>query len=462
MGRVVPTGPIRPTAPGLDDRYNMVMAEAHDPYAALRSRDYRRLLTANLLASLGAEMQAVAIGWEIWEQTRAYWCLGLVGLVQFVPVLFLALPAGQAADRFNRKYLLSGALVAMTAAALGLALLAAARASEAEVGGAGSANAGWSAIELLTGPLLVQYLLLAAAGAARAFSIPARWSLLPQVVPADVLRNAVAWNSSGWQVATISGPALGGLAIAGLGAAGAYLATAACESISMVLVLSLRVSPPVSAGSVDAADGHRLAAWWAGAAFIWRTKPILAALTLDLFAVLLGGATALLPVFAKDILAVGPVGLGWLRAAPSVGALAMAVALAHRPPLRRPGAALLAAVAGFGAAIIVFGLSTHYCLSWLALALTGAFDNVSVVVRGTMIQTLTPDALRGRVAAVNAVFISSSNELGALESGYAAQWFGPVWGVVLGGIGTLLVVAVVARTWPQLWRLSMSMGTTSP
>lgn len=410
------------------------MLEPHDPYAALRQPDYRRLLAGSLLASLGAEMQAVAIGWEIYQRTNQAWLLGLVGLVQFLPVLCLALPAGHVADRSNRKHLLLFALTVMATASSGLA-----------------------AVSFFELPLALTYVLLMVAGAARAFSIPARWAILPQVVPAEVLHNAVTWNSSGWQLATISGPALGGVMIATLQPAGAYCATAICLVTAMLMVASIQSDTRaprhhlVEEGSVELPVSQ---AWWAGAHFIWNSKPILAVITLDLFAVLLGGATALLPIFAKDIFDVHAVGLGFLRTAPSVGALTMAITLAHVPPLVRPGIALLAAVAGFGAATIVFGFSENYLLSWTALALTGGFDNVSVVVRGTLIQTMTPDALRGRVAAVNAVFISSSNELGALESGVAAQFLGPVWAVVLGGVGTLLVVLASLGIWPDLVRLS--------
>lgn len=410
------------------------MDEAHDPYGALRQPSYRRLLGGGILTSLGAEMQAVAVGYEIYQRTLEPWHLGLVGLVQFMPVLCLALPAGAAADRWNRKVLLAVALTIMGSAAVGLA-----------------------AVSYYEGPLPLVYLLLVLAGVGRALSIPARWSLLPQVVPADLLRNAVTWNSSGWQLATITGPALGGILIRFVEPMGAYLATALCLSVSMMLIASLRLRVPALSAEAQAASPIHQAtpqAWWAGAQFIWQSKPILATITMDLFAVLFGGATALLPVFARDILGVGPVGYGWLRTAPAVGALIMALTLAHRPPMRRPGVALLLAVVGFGAATIVFGLSQEYWLSWGALALTGAFDNISVVVRGTLIQTMTPDHLRGRVAAVNAVFISSSNELGALESGLVAQFLGAQWTVVLGGLVTLLVVQVSTLIWPELPRLS--------
>jgi hypothetical protein len=269
------------------------------------------------------------------------------------------------------------------------------------------------------------------------------------VVPTHTLANAITWHSSGWQIANVAGPALGGLAIAVSGQAGAaFLLAAGCSLGSAALFAPIRVRP---ASPATAAPSLR--SLLAGVRFVRQTKLLLAAITLDLFAVLLGGATALLPIFAKDILNIGPTGLGWLRAAPAVGAFVMAMVLAHSPPLGRPGLALLLAVTGFGIATIAFGLSGNPVLSFLMLALAGAMDNVSVVVRHTLVQILTPDSMRGRVAAVNLVFISSSNELGAFESGMTADWFGEVASVVGGGIGTILVVLVVALRYPQLLRL---------
>jgi MFS family permease len=280
--------------------------------------------------------------------------------------------------------------------------------------------------------------------------MPARSALIPQVVPLHVLGNAVTWNSSGWQVASMIGPGLAGILLAATGyAVTAYLLTVCCALGCVALVGFIR---PHS--EVRQREPVTLAALLAGVRFVFRTKLILATITLDLFAVLLGGATVLLPMFAApEILDAGPIGFGCLRAAPSVGALAMAIYLAYRPPLRRAGPALLWSVAGFGVATIVFGLSTNLWLSLVALALTGAFDNVSMVVRGTLIQVLTPDAMRGRVFAVNSIFIGSSNELGAAESGFTAKLFGPVASVVGGGIGTLLVVLTVILKWPSVLRL---------
>ncbi len=402
------------------------MAQPHDPYAALRSPDYRRLLSGNVLSALGSEMQSVAVGWELYERTNDAAALGFVGLVQFLPVLFLSLPAGQAADRFSRKGMFLLAQSLMSLASVGLATLS-----------------------FVQGPVSLVYLCLFIVGVGRAFSAPARWSLIPSVVPETALSNAVTWNSSGWQVASMLGPTLGGVVIAVTSrAGGAYVLAALCSVTCSVLVAGMRLRP---------APRRRVPTTFrsllAGVRFVWATPLILATITLDLFAVLLGGATALLPIYARDILAIGPTGLGWLRAAPSVGALVMALTLAHRPPLRRAGRALLWSVAGFGVATVVFGLSRDPLLSFVMLALTGALDNVSIVVRGTLVQLLTPDEMRGRVSAVNTIFIVTSNELGAFESGMTAWLFGPVVSVVGGGIGTVLVVIAVALRWPQVLRL---------
>jgi len=402
------------------------MADDHDPYAALRHPDYRRLLVGNVLASLATTMQAAAVEWEIFQRTRDAAALGYVGLVQFLPVLFLSLPAGQAADRYSRKGLLVAALALMALAASGLAVLS-----------------------FLKGPVPLIYLCLLLGGISRAFSAPCRWALVPMVVPTEHLSNAVTWNSSGWQVASVAGPSLGGLVIAVTRGAGiAYLIAAGCALACAALVMTLRPQAQTRPG-----EPRSLASLLAGAKFVWKTKLILATITLDLFAVLLGGATVLLPAFADDILHVSPIGYGWLRAAPSLGALVMAFYLAHRPPLQHAGRALLWSVAGFGVATIVFGLSRNFALSFAMLALTGALDNISIVVRGTLVQVLTPDAMRGRVSAVNAIFIGSSNELGAFESGITAKWFGLVPSVVGGGVGTLLVVLAVMALWPEVLRL---------
>jgi MFS family permease len=278
---------------------------------------------------------------------------------------------------------------------------------------------------------------------------PARGAITPLLVPPTALGNAITWNTSAFELATITGPAIGGMLIDRVGFPVVYAGGAVLEIVFLVLLRPVKyfVEP------VRAATERTWREVLAGAEFIWRKKVMLGASSLDLFAVLLGGTTALLPVYADQILHVGPAGFGWLRAAPSLGAFAMAMWIAHRPPLERPGSALLWSVAGFGAATVVFGWSHWFWLSFVALFLTGALDNVSVVVRQSLLQFMTPDALRGRVTAVNQIFVGSSNEIGALRAGLAAALVGPVAAVVWGGIGTMAVTAAIARAVPPLRRL---------
>jgi MFS family permease len=398
----------------------------HDPYAALRYRDFRLILAGGMLDTIGAEMVAVAVGWELYERTRSELHLGLVGLVLALPVVLLSLPAGQAADLFSRRKIVLVTQAMLASASLGLAL-----------------------VSYWQGPIPLIYACIALAGIGNAFSFPARWALLPQLVAAKDFNNAVTWRSSGWQVAAAIGPAIGGGVLAlGHGAAPAYLGdVAAC---AMVILLISMITAPRHTRAEEPLSWAALMAGWR---FVSKSELILATITLDMFAVLLGGAVTLLPVYAKTILNVGPTGLGCLRAAPSVGALLMAIVLAHRPPMRRAGRALLWSVAGFGGATIVFGLSRNLWLSLAMLFITGALDNVSVVVRATLVQVLTPDSLRGRVSAVNSIFIGLSNELGGFESGVAARFLGTVQAVVLGGVGTIVVVFGTALRWPAVARL---------
>ena len=407
------------------------MRSIHDPYAALRYRNYRLFTIGGNVAVIGSQMTAVAVGWELYARTGQAISLAWVGLVHALPVIVLALPAGHLADRLNRRRILLTGLSIIILCSLGLA-----------------------AISHANGPLYLYYLCIFVSSIAGTYSGPARGAILPQLVPPELLINAVTWNSSVFQVAAMVGPALGGGIYAlESKAAPVYLCDAACSLTFLTLLALIRIGGDGSGHAASRrAEPANLRTLIAGLRFVWEKQIILATITLDLFAVLLGGAVSLLPIYAKDILHVGPHGLGLLRAAPSAGAFMMAITLAHRPPLRKAGAALLWAVAGFGAATIVFGFTRFFWLSMLMLFLTGAFDNISVVVRHTLVLTLTPDEMRGRVNAVNNVFISASNDLGAFESGVVAQLFGPVVSVVSGGVGTILVVILTAVLWPEIRR----------
>ena len=402
-------------------------AQRHDAYAALRNPFVRSFIVGRIAATIGAQIIAVSVGWELYERTGDVWALGLVGLFEVAPVVFLMVPAGNAADRFPRRNLAMIAYVLQTVAALGL-----------------------GAVSYVQGPIEGVYALLVLIGAARAIASPSVGTILPQLLEPRQFANSQSWLISSFQLSSIGGPAIGGLLIAYFGSATwTYFIAALGNLIFVASLLRLpAISPPANASAK-----RTMADVFAGFHFIKRNPIFMAAITLDLFGVLLGGAVALLPVFAKDILQVGPEGLGWLRAAPGIGALLTALITTRLPPWERPGRVLLLVVTGFGLATVGFGLSTNFWLSMACLFLTGATDSVSMVIRGTLQQMITPDYLRGRVAAVNYMFINFSNELGAFESGAAAALFGPIWSVVGGGLGTLVVVAIVIAAWPQLGRI---------
>ncbi len=377
-----------------------------------------------MLIQVGMGAQGLAIGWDIYQRTGAPLALGLVGGVQAIPMLLLSLPAGYLADRFDRRRVIALCMIGVALCSLGLA---------------------W--VSAVHGPIWLMYLLLFGDALFMTLERPAGASILPTLVPKEIFENAMKWRSSMFQMSAMGGPALGAL-IVQWSIPAAYVTNSVFALSLIALVLPLRLQ--TRSTRVGAATWQTVLA---GAQFVWNRKIVLATVSLDLFAVLLGGAVYLLPVFAKDILHAGVQGLGWLRAAPAVGAFLMAVLLAHLPPMRKAGRAMLLAVFGFGLATIVFGLSRNFWLSWAMLFLTGAFDNISVVVRHTLIQVLTPDAMRGRVSAVNAIFIGSSNEIGGLESGVVAQGFGPLISVISGGIGTLLVVILWSLIFPTLRRV---------
>ncbi|GAC1644874.1 MAG: MFS transporter [Ktedonobacteraceae bacterium] len=401
---------------------------AHDPYRALRFRNFRLLLIGTFIASIGTQMVNVAIGWELYERTGSALVLGGVGLVEVIPVLILALPAGHVADRFKRKYIVIISQLLLALASLGL-----------------------MALSYTHGSLLLIYGCLLLMGGAVAFNNPATTTLLPQTVPEKAFENAATWESSAWQLASVLGPASGGFVIALFHSATlVYGLNAGAALISVALMLLLRGGQR----EVPASQSTTLSSLLEGMKFLRQDQVILAAITLDMFAVLLGGATTLLPIYAKDILHVGPTGLGWLRAAPSIGAVCISICIAHAPPFKKAGRTLLWAVAGFGIATIIFGVSRLFWLSLLMLFMLGGLDNISVVIRSTLLLMRTPDAMRGRIAAVNTLFIGASNELGGFESGLAAQLFGPIISVAGGGLGTILVVLFVALLWPQMRHLA--------
>ncbi|MGB8214393.1 MAG: MFS transporter [Anaerolineales bacterium] len=402
-----------------------------DTYRSLRFRDYRLLLLGNFIAALGEQMLTLAIGWELYERTNSAFLLGMVGLVQIAPAVLFSLYAGHVADRFNRKRIVILAQVGLALASLGL-----------------------TALSYWHGPLFWIYSCLLLMGLVMTFGNPAASTLPPQIVPEEAFENAATWSSSSWQLATVIGPAIGGFAIAIFRSATfVYLLNAVAALVFAALLIPIRVRTHVAADQPEAQGRTTWGSLGEGVNFLRRTPIMLAAITLDMFAVLLGGATTLMPIFAKNILHVGPIGLGWLRAAPSLGALCVAFILAHQPAFKRAGRTLLLAVAGFGIATIIFGLSHTFWLSMLMLFLLGGLDNISVVIRAALSLLRVPDEMRGRVAAINGLFINTSNQLGGFESGLTAQLFGPILSVVGGGVGTILAVLIVALIWPELRHL---------
>jgi len=384
---------------------------------------------ARFFIVVALEMQSVAVGWQVYEITKRPIDLGYVGLAQFLPGFVLFLFAGHAADVFDRRKLLIWCY-----------------------GGFGLCSALLLAISWRA-PQSVHsiYVVLVLLGVFRSFNFPVSRALLPQLVPEEHFSNAVAWNASTFQIATIAGPAIGGIAYALFRGPEAVYGIAVIVSIlSTILTLRIRPLPTSPEKQLVEKEPISLRTVLAGFHFIWEKKLILGSISLDVFAVLLGGAVALLPVYARTILHTGPWGLGLLRSAPGVGAALMAIVVAHRPIRRRAGLTMLFFVAAFGAFTIVFGVSRNLILSLVALFLIGASDMVSVIIRATLVQVATPDEMRGRVNAVDMLFIGVSNELGEFESGLTAQWFGTVPAVVLGGVGTLLVIATWAWLFPEL------------
>ncbi|WP_322094429.1 MFS transporter [Paraburkholderia bannensis] len=402
---------------------NTPLSDSGMPTGSLaRHPGFQRFWGARVLASLSFQMLAVAMGWHIYALTKSAFALGLVGLAQFLPMFLLTLVVGHVADRYDRRRIAAVCQSIECAAALTFAC---------------GTFGGW-----LSAPII--YALAACVGAARAFESPAISSLLPGVVPRSQLPNATAWSTSATQTAQILGPALGGL-LYGVGAGAAYLACTVSFALAAVLSANIRLhTKPASRAPVT------LESVFSGIAFIRSQPVILGALSLDLFAVLFGGATALLPIFARDILHAGPLELGLLRSASAVGALSGTIWLAHFPLRRRPGLAMFGGVIVFGFATIAFGLSHNIVLSLMALAVLGASDVVSVVVRSSLVQLRTPNETLGRVSAVNSLFIGTSNQLGEFESGLTAGWWGAQPAVLVGGVATICVALVWMRLFPAL------------
>ena len=404
------------------------MPTSQDPRLAGRVAfthpDFVSYTLARFFIVLSLEMLSVAVGWQVYEITHRPLDLGYVGLAQFLPGFALFLFAGHAADLFDRRRLLVWCYAGFALCSALLLLIS------------------WRAphsVHLI-------YAVLVLLGAVRSFNFPASRAILPQLVPEEHFANAVAWNSSIFQIATIAGPALGGIVYAIFRGPNTVYAIAVSISI-LAMAMTMRIRILTAARSQEPVS---LRTVFAGFRFIWDKKLILGSISLDMFAVLLGGAVALLPVYAREILHTGPWGLGLLRSAPGVGAAVMAIVVAHRPIRRRAGMAMLLCVAGFGVFTIAFGISHSLILSLIALFLCGASDMVSVIIRATLIQIATPDEMRGRVNAVDMLFIGVSNELGEFESGFTAQWFGTVPAVVIGGIGTLVVIGIWAWLFPEL------------
>ena len=400
----------------------------NDSRAAFRYPAFTIFQTARCLVVFALEMQAVAVGWQVYEITKRPLDLGLVGLAQFLPGIVLFLVAGHVADIFDRKKVLIGCDVGFGVCFLLLLVLTAYK----------------------TESVATIYAVLVLLGIVRSFNGPASRAILPHLVADEHFQNSVAWASGIFQLATILGPVLGGVVYAIFrGPFAVYLIAAVITAIAVGLLIKLRFTPKPRANSESTSSSV-----FEGFRYIWREKLILGAISLDLFAVLLGGAVALLPVYAKEIFETGPWGLGLLRSAPGIGAGIMAIVIAYKPLRKNVGATMLWCVAAFGLFTVLFGISRSIVFSLISLFLVGATDMVSVIVRGTLIQVATPDEMRGRVNAVDMIFIGASNELGQFESGVTAQWLGSVPAVIVGGVGAIVVTALWAWMFPELRKVN--------
>jgi MFS family permease len=401
------------------------------PYAALRIRDFRLFISARFCTTLAIQIQSVAVAFQIYELTGDPLSLGLIGLAEAIPSIGVSLYAGHVADIMQRKKIIVTCLITLLLCSMALLVF--------------TLEPGET---LLAFGVLPIYSVIFISGIARGFISPALFSFMPQLVPRELYSNAITWNSTLWETAAIAGPALGGI-LYGFGVSTAYTVDVGLMAAGLSLAILVNNQPlPEITGEEGVAEKIK-----AGLRFVFNNKLILSAISLDLFAVLFGGAVALLPIFADQILHVGPMGLGILRAAPSIGALVMAFYITHNPIQKNTGKTLLYCVAGFGLCMIFFAISTNFFLSLSLLIISGAFDCVSVIIRGTLLQTLTPENMKGRVSAVNHIFIGSSNEIGMFESGVAAKLIGTVRSVIFGGCMTLVVVGIISRTSRSLRKL---------
>lgn len=408
---------------------------SNDPYAALRIPSFRRILLGRLFLTLGIQIQAVSIGWLLYIKTGDPLALGLSGLAEAIPYITTSMFSGYIADTKNRKHVLMGALFFLFLASIGLLFQI-----------MSDLNTASKSLETLP-----YYFALFSVGLSRGFMGPSLQALWADIVPKEIYHNAATWSANLFNFAAVSGPAIGGLMYGFMGPISANIAVCILLICSLIAFTFVRYIRPEHIPSNESL-GHKLTA---GLTFVFSHQVLVGAMALDMFAVLFGGALALLPAFTKDVLHLGPEALGILRASPFIGSLFMGMYLAHHPPIGKTGKLLLMAVAGFGMCMIAFALSTNYYVSLILLAASGAFDNISMVIRGSIAQLLTPDEMRGRVSAVNGIFIGASNEIGAFESGLAARFLGLIPSVIAGGSMTLLIVAFTSWRLPSMRSFSI-------
>ncbi|MBK7213596.1 MAG: MFS transporter [Bacteroidales bacterium] len=405
----------------------------HDAYAVWKLPGFRWFILGRFFLTLAIQMQSVIIGWQVYELTHDAFSLGLIGLAEAIPFLSMALFAGHLADRRNRRKIFLTAASVYLLCAFILLLISFQHSGDTQ------------------SKVLILYLVIGITGFSRAFFYPAQSAYMAQIVPRELYQNSSTWNSTVWHIAAVTGPAMGGLVYGFVGIHAAYGLVVALAAIALLFFVRTIPAPVPT----ERNNEKIVQSLMQGIRFVFSKQVLLGAMALDMFGVLFGGAVALLPVFAAEVLHTGPQGLGVLRAAPAFGAVLMSMLLAYYPPVKRTGIKLFAGVSGFGLCIIFFAISGNFWLSLFLLFMSGMFDNISVVIRGTIIQLYTPDSMRGRVASVNSIFIGSSNELGSFESGLAARILGLIPSVIFGGIMTLLVVGVTAKTAPELRNMEL-------